>query len=269
MKRTLPPFPAVRAFESAARHLSFKDAAEELHVTQSAISHQVKGLEDFLGSALFRRAPSGVTLTPAGEDYFDDVSSILDQLDAVTRRNKDCDIGGPLRVRATPAFAARWLVQRINAFHSQFPDIDLYVTTTIETTDFRTDDVDVLLQYGQQHASGLRVEPFLASARIAVCSPMLLDNGTADRNAGRSLASTRSLGMSSGMNGSIGLGMPALSTQRTCTGLDSNIAISACARPKRGKAWRWPMRRSWIRSLQTAGCSSSLTSRRCRRSSIQ
>ncbi len=174
MKRTLPPLSAIRSFEAAARHLSFKDAAEELNVTQSAISHQVKGLEEFLGRSLFFRAATGVTLTLAGEDYFGDLSSILDQLDASTRRNQERDLSGPLHVRATPAFAARWLIGRIKAFNGDFPDIELQVTTSIETTDFRKDDVDILLQYGEQSAQGLRVEPFLSSSRIPVCTPKML-----------------------------------------------------------------------------------------------
>ena len=174
MKRSLPPFSAIRSFEAAARHLSFKQAAEELHVTQSAISHQVRGLEDFLGTELFFRAPNGVTLTPAGEDYFGDLAPILDQLEASTRRTCSCEASGPLRVRATPAFAARWLLRRIKAFNARFPDIELQVTTSIATTDFRTDEIDILLQYGQQTVRGLRVDPFLASGRVPVCSPEML-----------------------------------------------------------------------------------------------
>ena len=174
MKRTLPPLSAIRSFEAAARHLSFKDAAEELNVTQSAVSHQVRGLEEFLGRSLFFRAAAGVTLTTAGEDYFGDLSSILDQLDASTRRNRARELSGPLHVRATPAFAARWLIGRIKAFNGDFPDIELQVTTSIETTDFRKDDVDILLQYGEQSAQGLRVEPFLSSSRIPVCTPKML-----------------------------------------------------------------------------------------------
>jgi LysR family glycine cleavage system transcriptional activator len=84
MKRTLPPFSAVRAFEAAARHLKFKDAADELNVTQSAISHQVKALEDFLGMELFHRTSNGVTLTPAGEDYCANLTSILDSLSCLS-----------------------------------------------------------------------------------------------------------------------------------------------------------------------------------------
>ena len=177
MKRSLPPFSAVRAFEAAARHLSFKNAAEELHVTQSAVSHQIKSLEEFLATTLFYRAANGVTLTPAGEEYFGDVSAILDQLEASTERSRVCELKGPLRLRSTPAFAARWLIKRINRFNARYPDVELHVTTSIEPTDFLTEDVDVLLQYGRRPASGLRVDPFLSSGRVPVCSPSFLDAG--------------------------------------------------------------------------------------------
>ena len=130
MRRKLPPFAAVRAFEAAARHQSFKAAAEELHVTQSAISHQVKGLEEFLGAALFRRKAGGVELTRCGADYFGDVSWILDGLDSSTERIRGTDTAGLLSVRATPAFASRWLMPRMDGFSRAYPEIELEVTTT-------------------------------------------------------------------------------------------------------------------------------------------
>ncbi len=163
MKRLLPPFAAVRAFEAAARHLSFKEAAEELCVTQSAISHQVKALEAFLEKTLFYREANAVTLTSVGERYFKDVSAILDQFDESTRRNKDCGREGRLNVHSTPAFAARWLLKNINSFNQAHPDIEIRLTTGIETTDFRTDGIDVLIQYGQQSAAGLISDPFLST----------------------------------------------------------------------------------------------------------
>lgn len=175
MKRTLPPFSAVRAFEAAARHLKFKDAAEELNVTQSAISHQVKGLEEYLGVVLFRRRNNGITLTSAGEDYLLDVASVLDRLDAGTRRIRHPEATGQLRVCSTPAFAARWLLHRIGSFNSRYPDVELNITTTIETTDFQKDEVDVLIQYGQCGAAGLSVVPFLSSSRVPVCNPRLIE----------------------------------------------------------------------------------------------
>jgi LysR family transcriptional regulator, glycine cleavage system transcriptional activator len=177
MRRHLPPFSAVRAFEAAARHLSFKAAAAELNVTQSAISHQVKGLEVFLGAALFHRTASGVALTRCGRDYFADLSSVLDRLDASTERARGTEISGPVSVRATPAFTSRWLLPRMNGFNTAYPEIELEVTTTTNPMHFPADGVDILIQYGQRPVDGLRVDPFLSSSRFPVCSPDLLKAG--------------------------------------------------------------------------------------------
>lgn len=177
MKRALPPFSAVRAFEAAARHLSFKSAAEELNVSQSAISHQIKALEEFLQQPLFRRCANAVTLTDTGNRYYHDVSLVLDQLDETTRNNRKQASRRSLHVRSTPAFAARWLLRNVNDFNTTHPEIELKVTTSIETTDFRADDVDLLVQYGQQGADGLSVEAFMTTSRIPVCSPELISKG--------------------------------------------------------------------------------------------
>lgn len=181
MRRKLPPFSAVRAFEAAARHQSFKAAADELCVTQSAISHQVKGLEDFLDAALFRRNANGVELTRCGADYFGDLTLFLDRLDASTERIRGTDISGPLLVRATPAFTSRWLLPRMDGFNRAYPEIELEVTTTNDPMHFPSDGVDILVQYGQEPAEGLRVDAFLTSARFPVCSPELMENGPAIR----------------------------------------------------------------------------------------
>jgi LysR family glycine cleavage system transcriptional activator len=177
VKRKLPPFAAVRAFEAASRHRSFKEAAEELHVTQSAISHQVKRLEEFLGAALFRRNGHGVELTATGADYFRDVGVVLDELDASTERIRGADSADRLTVCATPAFLSRWLLPRLGRFSRAYPRIDLQVTLTTEPMRFPKDGVDVLIQYGQEPSPGLRVDPFLASTRFPVCSPELLKDG--------------------------------------------------------------------------------------------
>jgi LysR family glycine cleavage system transcriptional activator len=181
MRRKLPPFAAVRAFEAAARHQSFKDAAEELHVTQSAVSHQVKGLEEFLGATLFHRNGQGVELTAIGSDYFGDVGAILDRLDAATERMRGVDSAGPLSVRATPAFASRWLLPRLGRFDRAYPEIELRLATTTDPLHFPKDGVDVLIQYGREPAPGLRVDPFLTSTRFPVCSPEVLERGPALR----------------------------------------------------------------------------------------
>ncbi len=177
MKRMLPPFTAVRAFEAAARHQSFKAAAEELHVTQSAISHQVKGLEEFLSTTLFQRRANGVELNPNGLEYFNSVASVLDSLNVSTAKIRGTDTCGSLCVRATPAFISRWLLPRMDSFSARHPEIDIELTTTNDPTYFPDDGVDILIQYGGAPAEGLSVEPFLWSTRYPVCSPRLLKNG--------------------------------------------------------------------------------------------
>jgi len=177
VRRTLPPFAAVRAFEAAAGQGSFKRAAEELHVTPSAISHQVKTLEDFLGLSLFHRTATGVELTADGAAYRQEVGAILDRLDAATERMRGVDLAGPLSVRATPAFASRWLLPRMARFNDTHPDVALQITTTADPMHFPPDGIDVLIQYGQEPAPGLSVEPFMTSARFPACHPALLKDG--------------------------------------------------------------------------------------------
>jgi len=109
MRRDLPPFTSIRSFEAAARHLSFRAAAEELNVTQSAISHQVKALEEYLEVRLFLRGTREILLTREGLAYLGEVSLLLDQFAAATDHVRDQDAAGPLFVTSTPAFAARWL----------------------------------------------------------------------------------------------------------------------------------------------------------------
>jgi LysR family glycine cleavage system transcriptional activator len=179
VRRALPSFSSLRAFEAAARHRSFKAAAEELSLTPSAVSHQVKSLEQFLGTSLFHRRADGVTLTRCGADYFGDLSVVLDLLDSATERLKGTELSGPLSVRATPAFTSRWFLPRLESFNRSYPEIELEVTTTSDPMHFPDDGVDVLIQYGQVPAAGLRVDPFLTSSRFPVCSPEFLAEGRA------------------------------------------------------------------------------------------
>ena len=170
----LPPLNALRAFEAAARHLSFKRSAEELNVTQSAISHQVKALEEHLGMRLFLRQNHKITLTHQGADYLEEISDILDQLAAATDHACDKDASGPLFVRATPGFAARWLVPRLTAFHATYPRIELHISASLEPVDFASDQIDIDIRYGEDEIPGLRVDPLLSSNRFPVASPKLL-----------------------------------------------------------------------------------------------
>jgi len=174
MSRDLPSFPAVRAFEAAARRLSFKAAAEELHVTQSAVSHQVKALEEFLGITLFRRGIRSVALTAEGRRYLEKISRILDELSAATHCVRNHATAGPLSIRATPAFASRWLVPRMNDFNRLHPDIELHISTSLEPAHFADDDVDVDIRFGPPASDENHAEPILESSRFPVASPELL-----------------------------------------------------------------------------------------------
>lgn len=181
MHRSLPPFPAVRAFEASARHCSFKQAAEELCLTQSAISHQVKTLEDYLGVQLFFRETRGVVLTSEGVDYLHELTGVLDRMAAATAQVRGSDAGGPLSIRATPGFASRWLVPRLAAFHEACPMIELLISGSVRPVDFAKEDVDIEIRWGCKPSPGLRVDPLLAASRFPVASPALLKNGPALR----------------------------------------------------------------------------------------
>jgi LysR family glycine cleavage system transcriptional activator len=174
MARRLPPLNALRAFEAAARHLSFTKAAEELHVTQAAISHQVKGLEDRLGVTLFRRANRSLRLTEAGQSYLPAIRDAFDSIDAATARLATRDRSGLLNITCMPSFAASWLVHRLGRFRTAHPDIDVRLAPDERLTDFAREDVDIGVRYGRGNWSGLIAERFLTEDVFPVCSPTLL-----------------------------------------------------------------------------------------------
>ena len=175
MARNLPPLNALRAFEAAARHLSFTKAAEELHVTPAAISHQIKALEEQLGVPLFRRLTRALRLTEAGQtalppmkDGFDKLAEAVDLL----RAQED---SGAVTVSLDPSFAAKWLVPRLDRFRAAHPDIDVRLDATDKLTDFQRDNVDLAIRYGSGNYPGLMVERLLSEEIFPVCSPKLLE----------------------------------------------------------------------------------------------
>lgn len=173
-KRRLPPFSAVKAFEAAARHLSFKAAADELCLSPSAISHQIRALEEYLATALFRRESNRISLTGTGRDYAGRLSQLLDHLDGSTREAQAGAHGPTLRVLSTPGFAARWLLPRMAGFeHAQA--IRLHLAEGAPSTDFSTNDADVVIKWRDDAEEGVDVVPFLRSARYPVVSPALLE----------------------------------------------------------------------------------------------
>jgi LysR family glycine cleavage system transcriptional activator len=171
--RRLPPLNALRAFEAAARHQSFREAAAELHVTPAAVSHQIKALEDHLGIALFRRLNREVQLTDAGRDCLPGVRAAFDQMAEAMARIGRAEAGGLLTVSAAPSIAAKWLMPRLDRFREAHPDIDIRLDATMTLTDFIRDDVHLALRYGRGHYPGLYSELLLRNEIFPVCAPSL------------------------------------------------------------------------------------------------
>ena len=172
--RRLPPLNALRAFEAAARHLSFTKAAEELHVTQAAVSHQIKALEEYLGMSLFKRQNRNLLLTDAGQAYFPPLREALDRINDATSKLKERDKAGVLRVSTFTSFAAKWLVPRLGRFGAQHPDIEVRLSINDTLIDFGSDGMDVGIRYGSGNYKGLRVERLLTEVVFVVCSPKML-----------------------------------------------------------------------------------------------
>ncbi|EPX83848.1 LysR substrate-binding domain-containing protein [Salipiger mucosus] len=170
MGRKLPPFAAVRAFEATARRMSIKAAADELCLTPSAVSHQIRALESFLDTQLFERSGNRLALTLTGETYAGKLTNLLDSIQDQTEAVRE----GPrvLRVLSTPGFAARWLVPRLSRLDFA-RDIRLRVSNGAPSLDFATNDADVVIQWSDRPSPGLIVEPLMASARYPVISPAL------------------------------------------------------------------------------------------------
>lgn len=170
----LPPISALRAFEAAARLRSFTLAAEELGLTQSAISHQVRGLEDHLGFELFQREPRRIATTAKGERL---ALAVRDGLGVVARAIVDLtktDAGPHLVVSTLAGFAVKWLFPRLIRFDERHPKIELSIATTGQLADFSAGEADVAIRYGTGRYSGLYVEKILDEDMFPVCSPKLL-----------------------------------------------------------------------------------------------
>ena len=170
----LPPLNALRAFEASARHLSMKEAAAELSVTPGAVSQLVRGLEQRLGTQLFRRGNRSLVLTEAGQNYFAPIRHAFRQIGEATRRLRALPNAGVLTVSAPPAFAASWLVPRLGRFRTRHADIELNIATTRGLANFAADGVDVAIRHGLGRYPGLRCDRIASIAMIPVCSPRLL-----------------------------------------------------------------------------------------------
>jgi LysR family glycine cleavage system transcriptional activator len=172
--RRLPPLNALKAFEAAARHDSFTRAAEELFVTQGAVSHQVKALEEELGVKLFNRERQRLVITEAGRQYLNILRDAFDRIALGTERLLQRQSSGALTVSTSPDFAAKWLVNRLGRFAEEHPSIDLRVSATLQHVDFAREDVDLAVRHGDGNWPGLDVARLSAEQLFPVCSPKLL-----------------------------------------------------------------------------------------------
>ena len=174
MLRRLPQLNALKAFEAAARHESFTRAAEELCVTQGAVSHQVKALEVELGVKLFNRERQRLVITEAGREYLIVLRDALDRIAVGTERLLQRQSSGVLTVSTSPDFAAKWLVNRLGRFAEEHPGIDLRVSATLHHVDFAREDVDLAVRHGDGNWPGMDVARLSAEHLFPVCSPKLL-----------------------------------------------------------------------------------------------
>jgi len=181
MNRRNYPLNALRAFESAARHLSFVAAAEELSVTPAAISHQIKKLEEYLGVSLFRRRTRGLVLVEAGQLLAKELHSVFLNLDQAMEHVMEADRGGSLALSVAPTFAAMWLIPRLQNFYSLHPDIDVRISTSLGLVDFQRDDFDAAIRLGHGQWSGLEAIKLFDESVIPMCSPRLLEGQNAIR----------------------------------------------------------------------------------------
>jgi LysR family glycine cleavage system transcriptional activator len=173
MNSTLPPLPALRSFEAAARLMSFKQASDELHVTPSAISHQIEKLERTLGVRLFHRLNRRLMLTDAGSAYIAKIGPAFDTIRSATDDISTRGATDTVTLTAPPSFAELWLLPRIGNFLASFPDIDLRVEATLRLVDFAKEPIDASIRYGTGHWPGVRSNRLVVEKLVPLCSPGL------------------------------------------------------------------------------------------------
>ncbi len=176
-QRRLPPLNSVRAFEAAARHLSFTKAAEELNVTPGAISQQIKTLESYLDLKLFKRQNRIILLTEEAQICLPLLTEGLDKLAEGMRAIEQLKIDRPLTITIAEAFASRWLMPRLRSFQARHPEIDVRIDARKELVDLVRDDIDVGIRFGSGNYPELEVEFLLPQEVYPVCSPQLLKQG--------------------------------------------------------------------------------------------
>ncbi len=171
MSQRLPALHLLRLFESAARQESFKKAGEELNLTPSAISHQIKALEEQLGFPLFVRSARGVKLSTGGKDYYHVVHAVFQELERGTRKVLSRHSAPRLRITTNPSFANNIILPHLGDFEAAHPGLDVEIGSSSDLVDLRSTDVDLAIRYGDGNWPGLVVQK-LCDVRVApVCSP--------------------------------------------------------------------------------------------------
>ncbi|WP_343559636.1 transcriptional regulator GcvA [Kiloniella sp. b19] len=168
----IPSLSALKTFEAAARHLSFTQAAQELNVTQSAVSRQIRQLEDEVGLVLFERHHQRLVLTQAGRSYAEEVREGLEKLHGATLRLMAYrGVGGELTLACLPTFGSRWLIPRLPDFTSHHPEIHLNLITRLGPFDFGNDPVDAAIHFGTGQWPGAKSDFLMGEELLPVCSP--------------------------------------------------------------------------------------------------
>jgi LysR family transcriptional regulator, glycine cleavage system transcriptional activator len=176
MPLRLPPLPALRFFEAAGRHQSFKLAAAELNVTPSAISHGIVGLEQSLGVELFVREPRGISLTAAGADYLSYVSEAFSLIAIGTQRLPNHRANRPIALSCAPTLASRWLLPRLAAFRTRWPDANVTVDTSHRQVGFPVDGFDFAIRLSRAPVAGTAWTRLFGEHLVPVCSPAYLES---------------------------------------------------------------------------------------------
>jgi LysR family glycine cleavage system transcriptional activator len=167
----------LRSFESAARLGNFNRASEELCVTPSAVSHQVKSLETFLGLSLFRREKRRIVLTAPGERYLNTIRHALDEIDIATRRLMATPNASAVNISVVPAFLTRWLVPKIRKFQQSHPNVELRLSALTGLIDFQHTDTDMAIYFGRDEWEDVESRFLRGVTLVPVCSPKLLEDG--------------------------------------------------------------------------------------------
>ncbi len=174
MMNRLPPMAAMKAFEVSSRHLSFTKAADELYITQSAVSHQIRHLEDLWGIKLFERQGRRLITTKEAQMILPVIRDFLENMNRVLNEVKNTEIRSSIRISLLQSLAVKWLVPRLGTFNEMHPDINIWISTTEDLADFVNDEVDLAIRLGHGQWTDLHLDLLLKEYVFPVCSPEFL-----------------------------------------------------------------------------------------------